>query len=57
MAWRESFTFVGRAVYLAPSLAYIADPQFVWSVDGEPVVAETGAVFKFTPDGPGELVV
>ena len=42
-------TFVGRAVYLAPSLAYIADPQFVWSVDGEPVVAETGAVFKFTP--------
>ena len=50
-------TFVGRAVYLAPSLAYIADPQFVWSVDGEPVVAETGAVFKFTPDGPGDYTV
>ena len=30
-------TFVGRAVYLAPSLAYVADPQFAWSVDGEPV--------------------
>lgn len=50
-------TFVGRAVYLAPSLAYVADPQFAWSVDGEPVVAETGAVFKFTPDGPGDYTV
>lgn len=50
-------TFVGRAVYLAPSLAYVADPQFAWSVDGEPVAAETGAVFKFTPDGPGDYTV
>ena len=40
----ERSTFVGRAVYLAPSLAYVADPQFAWSVDGEPVADETGAM-------------
>lgn len=50
-------TFVGRPIYLAPTVVHVADPQFAWSVDGEAVAAQTGATFRFTPAEAGTFTV
>lgn len=44
-------TFVGRAVYLAPSLAYVADPQFAWSVMGNRSLPKRVPCLSLHPTG------
>lgn len=53
----DRYTFAGRPVFLRPLLEYFDYPEYVWSVNGEPVAGATERVFKFTPDAPGEYNV
>lgn len=53
----DRFTFAGRPVFLRPLLEYFDNPEYAWSVDGQPAGDVTGRVFKFTPTEAGVYVV
>ncbi|WP_321332232.1 PKD-like domain-containing protein [uncultured Bacteroides sp.] len=50
-------TFVGRPVFLNPTLEYFDNPQYAWSVDGEAIENETSSIYKFTPTTAGNYTV
>lgn len=52
----DRHTFVGRTVYLKPSLAYFDHPRFSWSVDGESIPC-TDAIYRFTPTSSGDYTI
>lgn len=50
-------TYIGRPLFLKPTIKYFENPQFKWSVDGEIVEGANEQTYKFTPDSEGEYIV
>lgn len=50
-------TFLGRPVFLSPTLEYFDNPRYTWSVDGKVIESETNSTYKFTPATAGDYTV
>lgn len=49
--------FLGKTIYLKPSLEYFMKPVYVWTVDGREVDNGGKALFAYTPETGGEHTV